>query len=104
MQFTNSSQFIYGSTTGLAYVTGSRYQGLANNAMTDEQRATLVPGSEEYTMRVKGSKIQLINWLDYILLLWLLKTCMALFYSRLTSVSCLFLLLFSKKPPLLIQM
>lgn len=35
----------------LAYFVGSRYSGLANGGMTDEQRATLQPGSTEYSWR-----------------------------------------------------
>lgn len=35
----------------LAYTVGARFYGLANNAMTDEQRAALSPGSEEYKWR-----------------------------------------------------
>lgn len=60
--------------------------GLANNSMTDEQRKQLSPDSEEYRLRVGGSKVQVAGWSLYTLLLWLLKTCMAIFYSRLTWV------------------
>ena len=66
---------------------GAWFMGLANNAMTDEQRTTLSPDSEEYRLRVGGSKVQVAGWSLYTLLLWLLKTCMAVFYSRLTYVS-----------------
>jgi hypothetical protein len=52
--------------------------------MTDEQRVSLSADSEEYRLRVGGSKIQVAGWSLYTLLLWLLKTCMAIFYSRLT--------------------
>lgn len=38
-------------------------------------------------MRRGGSKTQLIGWSLYTLLLWLLKLCMCIFYSRLTLVS-----------------
>lgn len=63
---------------------GAWFMGLANNAMTDKQRASLSPNSVEYGLRVGGSKIQVVGWSLYTLLLWLLKTCMAIFYSRLT--------------------
>ncbi|KAJ9314340.1 hypothetical protein DTO271D3_5317 [Paecilomyces variotii] len=36
-------------------------------------------------MRVGGSKIQVTGWSLYTTLLWTLKSCMAVFYSRLTS-------------------
>ncbi|CEJ59801.1 hypothetical protein PMG11_08405 [Penicillium brasilianum] len=76
---------VYGLETGAAYIVGAWFQGLANNSMTDEQRKELSPDSKEYSLRVGGSKIQVIGWSLYTLLLWLLKTCMAIFYSRLTS-------------------
>jgi hypothetical protein len=63
--------------------------GLANNAMTDAQRLELSqrPDSEEYRLRVGGSKTQVLGWSLYTTLLWLLKACMAVFYSRLTCVT-----------------
>ena len=65
---------------------GALYFGLANNSMTPEQRRTLSPNSAEYGLRVGGSKLQLIGWSLYTLLLWLLKLCMNIFYTRLTYV------------------
>ncbi|KAJ5787858.1 hypothetical protein N7457_002848 [Penicillium paradoxum] len=76
---------VYGLETGAAYMVGAWFMGLANNAMTDEQRINLSPHSEEYRLRVGGSKIQVAGWSLYTLLLWVLKTCMAIFYSRLTA-------------------
>lgn len=52
--------------------------------MTDAERAALSPTSEEYHLRVGGSKTQVLGWSLYTTLLWLLKSCMAVFYSRLT--------------------
>lgn len=75
---------VYGLETGAAFIVGAWFHGLANNAMTPEQRVSLSPDSEEYYMRVGGSKVQVAGWSLYTLLLWLLKTCMAIFYSRLT--------------------
>ena len=77
-------QVIYGLETGAAYSVGAIYHGLANNSMTDEQRQTLSPESAEYQLRVGGSKLQLMGWSSYTLLLWLLKLCMNIFYTRLT--------------------
>jgi hypothetical protein len=79
-------QVVYGLETGAAYIVGAWFKGLANNAMTDEQRFTLSPDSEEHRLRIGGSKVQVVGWSLYTLLLWLLKTCMAIFYSRLTCV------------------
>ncbi|RPB21961.1 hypothetical protein L211DRAFT_789466 [Terfezia boudieri ATCC MYA-4762] len=76
---------IYGLETGAGYSVGALFRGMANNGMTDEQRATLVPGSQEWNWRVGGSKIQLIGWSLWSTALWLLKICMAVFYSRLTD-------------------
>ncbi|KAL4875428.1 hypothetical protein BJY04DRAFT_232695 [Aspergillus karnatakaensis] len=76
---------VYGLETGAAYCVGAWWRGLANNAMTDAQRAGLDPSSEEYSLRVGGSKTQVLGWSLYTTLLWLLKACMAVFYSRLTA-------------------
>ncbi|KAI9367148.1 hypothetical protein BJX61DRAFT_529850 [Aspergillus egyptiacus] len=76
---------VYGLETGAAYIVGAWWMGLANNAMTDEQRAALDPSSEEYRLRVGGSKTQIVGWSLYTTLLWMLKACMAVFYSRLTA-------------------
>lgn len=62
-----------------------RFFGLANNGMTDEQRAALRPTDPEWDLRVGGSKTQMVGWSLYTLLLWSLKLCMAIFYSRLTE-------------------
>ena len=75
---------VYGLETAAAYMVGAWFHGFANNAMTDEERTTLSAESEEYRLRVGGSKVQVAGWSLYTLLLWLLKTCMAIFYSRLT--------------------
>ena len=75
---------LYGLETGLAYLVGARFNGLANNGIPPEDRESLDPESEEYSLRVGGSKIQLIGWNVYTLLLWTLKMCMCIFYSRLT--------------------
>ncbi|KAJ5699138.1 hypothetical protein N7462_001143 [Penicillium macrosclerotiorum] len=76
---------VYGLETGAAYMVGAWFKGLANNSMTDQERKALSPSSEEYRLRVGGSKVQVTGWSLYTLLLWLLKTCMAIFYSRLTA-------------------
>ncbi|KAK4148604.1 hypothetical protein C8A00DRAFT_38820 [Chaetomidium leptoderma] len=60
-------------------------KGLANNGMTDEQRAALDPGSEEYRTRVLGSKIHVGGLLLYTAQLWLLKACWTIYYDRLTA-------------------
>ncbi|KAI9879363.1 MAG: hypothetical protein M1830_008751 [Pleopsidium flavum] len=76
---------VYSLETAAAYSVGAKFHGLANNSMTDEERTTLVPNSPEWNMRVGGSKIQIIGWSLYTLLLWILKLCMNVFYGRLTE-------------------
>ena len=41
----------YSVETYLAYSVGAFWKGLANNAMTDEERQLLDPSSEEYRLR-----------------------------------------------------
>ncbi|KAF2139766.1 uncharacterized protein K452DRAFT_232126 [Aplosporella prunicola CBS 121167] len=76
---------VYGLETAAAYIVGAWWFGLANNGMTDAERKALDPNSHEYYLRVGGSKTQLVGWSLYTLLLWLLKLCMCIFYSRLTA-------------------
>ncbi|KAL1966218.1 hypothetical protein VTN77DRAFT_4770 [Rasamsonia byssochlamydoides] len=76
---------LYTAETVAAYIVGAYWQGLANNNITDEQRASLDPHSEEWRLRVNGSKTQLLGWLVYTVLLWTLKSCWTIYYSRLTE-------------------
>ncbi|KAF4458170.1 hypothetical protein F53441_21 [Fusarium austroafricanum] len=76
---------IHAIETGLAYSVGNIAQGLANNSMTDGQRASLLPDDHEYRLRMIGSKIQLALWATYSSLLWILKAAMCTFYYRLTK-------------------
>ncbi|KAL1968059.1 hypothetical protein VTN77DRAFT_2189 [Rasamsonia byssochlamydoides] len=76
---------VFTGETVAAYLIGAKFHSLTNSIMTPEQRATLSPDSEEYYDRVWGSKIQVIGWSLYACILWLLKFCVAIFYSRLTT-------------------
>ncbi|KAH6632195.1 hypothetical protein F5144DRAFT_244773 [Chaetomium tenue] len=76
---------VYSVETYLAYSVGAFWKGLANNAMTDEQRRLLDPNSEEYHWRVNGSKTQVAGWSTYTLLLWVIKAAMCNLYLRLTD-------------------
>ncbi|KAL4901492.1 hypothetical protein BDW74DRAFT_83853 [Aspergillus multicolor] len=69
----------------LAYLVGSKYDGLTNSYMTDAARAALDPTSKEYYNRQMGSKIQIAGWSLYTMVLWLIKGSLAVFYSRLTT-------------------
>ncbi|KAK4150035.1 hypothetical protein C8A00DRAFT_37367 [Chaetomidium leptoderma] len=75
----------YSIETYLAYSVGAFWKGLANNAMTDEERRLLDPNGEEYQLRVNGSKTQVAGWSTYTFLLWVIKAAMCTFFLRLTD-------------------
>ncbi|KAK2051988.1 hypothetical protein LY76DRAFT_527541 [Colletotrichum caudatum] len=76
----------YSAETALAYSVGAYWRGLANNGMTDEERMNLDPSSEEFMLRVNGSKTQVAGWITYsCLVLWPAKAAMCTFYLRLTQ-------------------
>ncbi|KAJ4163593.1 hypothetical protein LMH87_005313 [Akanthomyces muscarius] len=75
----------YVAETTLAFSVGHVAHGLANGGMTDEARAALSPNDPEYKLRVIGSQIQIAGWTTYGTMLWLYKTCMLIYYMRLTS-------------------
>lgn len=83
-----SLQVLYAGHTVAAYYVGIFGNGLTNAAMTLEEREALshFPDSKEYKDRVGGSKAQILVWVVYTTLLWVSKTCMLFFYSRLTYV------------------
>ncbi|ODA79349.1 hypothetical protein RJ55_04942 [Drechmeria coniospora] len=78
-------QSLYLSLAILAYSIGQVAHGLANNGMTDEQRAALSPDDPEYRLRVIGSKIQVAGWTNYSALIWCYKASMLCFFIRLTE-------------------
>ncbi|KAI2473632.1 hypothetical protein F4781DRAFT_139490 [Annulohypoxylon bovei var. microspora] len=75
----------YSAQTALAQNVSAVAQGLANNGMTDVQRATLSLSDPEYQMRVIGSKIQMAGWATYAALMCFLKLSVLSFYIRLTQ-------------------
>jgi hypothetical protein len=77
------AKLLYSIETAAAYIVGARFHGLANNGMTDAERASLDPQSAEYAMRIHGSRTQMVGWNIYTLLLWTLKFCLLGFYRRL---------------------
>lgn len=76
---------IYTAESVAAYFVVAYWKGFANNGMTDEQRATLDPDSEEWQLRVNGSKTHVIGLILYATLIWLLKGCWTIYYARLTE-------------------
>ncbi|RYP41264.1 hypothetical protein DL767_001118 [Monosporascus sp. MG133] len=78
---------VYTAESVMAHLVVAYWKGLANNAMTDEQRRLLDPASEEWQLRVNGSKTHVVGLLLYTTLLWLLKACWLVYYARLTGKS-----------------
>ncbi|KAK4230343.1 hypothetical protein QBC38DRAFT_469286 [Podospora fimiseda] len=76
---------LYSLQTTLGYEIGNLAHGMANNGMTDAQRAALSPLDPEWDMRVIGSKIQVAGWTSYSTLMAVLKFAMLFFYLRLTN-------------------
>ncbi|KAJ5707490.1 hypothetical protein N7488_007291 [Penicillium malachiteum] len=73
----------YTAQTALAYSVGNAAGGMANNSMTDAERAALSSSSTEFHKRVLGSKIQIAGWSTYVALINFLKLSMLAFYLRL---------------------
>ncbi|KAJ3479154.1 hypothetical protein NLG97_g8389 [Lecanicillium saksenae] len=73
----------YTAQTSLGYNIGHAADGMANNGMTEAQRANLDTSSDEYMKRVIGSKIQVAGWSTYICLMTALKLSMLFFLTRL---------------------
>jgi hypothetical protein len=84
-------QVWYVILTAEVYVIGVTAVGIANDSMSNEYRARLAndgPGSEEFGLRVLGSKVQLAAWISYSLVLWLLKGSLLCFFVVRLTVSC----------------
>ncbi|EFX00407.1 hypothetical protein CMQ_7409 [Grosmannia clavigera kw1407] len=75
----------YSAQYTLAFFAVNHAGGMANNSMTDPQRAALDVNSTEYKHRILGSKIQVAGWTMYICLIFLLRMSMLVFYTRLTE-------------------
>ncbi|TGJ85436.1 hypothetical protein E0Z10_g3300 [Xylaria hypoxylon] len=75
----------YSAQTALAYSVGYVAHGLANNGMTDAERAALFIDDPDYQRRVVGSKIQMAGWSLYSSLMCFLKLSALVFYIRLTE-------------------
>ncbi|KAF2966266.1 hypothetical protein GQX73_g7302 [Xylaria multiplex] len=79
------AMLFYSIQTALGYSVGHAAQGLANNGMTDAERAALSVDDPEYQMRIVGSKIQIAIWSIYAWLMCFLKLSVLVFYIRLTE-------------------
>ncbi|OTB07666.1 hypothetical protein M426DRAFT_268103 [Hypoxylon sp. CI-4A] len=76
---------VYTGESIMAYLVVARWKGLANNAMADDYRVKLDRNSNEWHLRVNGSKTHVVGLLLYMTLLWLLKACWLVYYARLTA-------------------
>lgn len=76
---------LYTTQSTLAWFAVNYGQGMANNSMTDAERAALDPDSVEFALRVFGSKIQVVGWTTYCCLICTLKMAVLVFYVRLTE-------------------
>ncbi|RTE69241.1 hypothetical protein BHE90_016378 [Fusarium euwallaceae] len=73
---------LFTAGTAAAYFVEIHWHGLANDAMTKEQRAALDADSDEYHQRVRGSQTHILGWLAYAALHWCLKLCWLFFFKR----------------------
>lgn len=58
---------------------------MGTNNFTPEQRKTLVPGSDVWNQAVNGSKTHIFGWFVYTALMWTLKSCWTIYYSRMRN-------------------
>ncbi|ATY66095.1 triacylglycerol lipase [Cordyceps militaris] len=73
----------YTAQSALGHEVGHAANGSANNGMSETQRESLDPNSDEYMKRVLGSKIQVAGWSTYVCLMTSLKISMLFFLTRL---------------------
>ncbi|KAK0617767.1 hypothetical protein B0T14DRAFT_275160 [Immersiella caudata] len=73
----------YVAGAGLAYAALRYWKGLANSGMTEAQRQLLDPNSDEYILRVNGSKTHVAGLQSYCFVLWTVKASVCSFYLRL---------------------
>ncbi|KXJ93553.1 hypothetical protein Micbo1qcDRAFT_183229 [Microdochium bolleyi] len=74
---------LYIAETYIAWSVEGVWAGKANNGLTTDQREEIVEGSEEYLLRVGGSKTQVAVQCFFVALLWTLKCAVCSFYWRL---------------------
>ncbi|KAF1914655.1 hypothetical protein BDU57DRAFT_478958 [Ampelomyces quisqualis] len=76
---------LYAVETAAAHVIVAVWLGMGNNNFTPEQRAALEPGSQTWQYAVYGSKGHIVGWFMYTGLIWTLKACWTIYYSRMTD-------------------
>ncbi|KAF2852522.1 hypothetical protein T440DRAFT_526005 [Plenodomus tracheiphilus IPT5] len=75
----------YTLETAAAHIIVTLFAGMGTNNFTQDQRAKLVPGSELWNYAVNGSKTHIFGWCMYTALVWTLKSCWTIYYSRMTN-------------------
>ncbi|KAI8932357.1 hypothetical protein NX059_010549 [Plenodomus lindquistii] len=75
----------YALETAAAHVIVALFQGMGNNNFTPSQRAKLSPESDAWKYAEHGSKTHIFGWFMYTALMWTLKSCWTVYYSRITS-------------------
>ncbi|KAM3069507.1 hypothetical protein ACMFMG_005615 [Clarireedia jacksonii] len=63
------------------------WKNYSNAGMTDAERAALDPDSKEWQYRVNGSITHIVQWFAYVNLMWALKGCWLVYFTRLTSLN-----------------
>ncbi|KAI1101358.1 hypothetical protein F4804DRAFT_335339 [Jackrogersella minutella] len=77
--------FSYSALIASTYIALSKCRGLANNDMLEDERKSLDIQSEEYSLRVLGTKLEMVSRILYTVVLWLTKAAMLAFCQRLTE-------------------
>lgn len=71
----------------MGWFVASKLGGLTNANLSDERRATLSDTNPaEYTTRQLASKVLIAVWSLSAFIIWALKVCLAVSYSRITYV------------------
>ncbi|KAF1837104.1 hypothetical protein BDW02DRAFT_577369 [Decorospora gaudefroyi] len=76
---------LYACETTAAHLIVAAWHNGGNNSFTPDIRAKLDPNSEKWRHAVNGSKAHVFGWFMYTSLVWTLKCCWTIYYSRMTN-------------------
>ncbi|KAF2026773.1 hypothetical protein EK21DRAFT_115504 [Setomelanomma holmii] len=79
------TQTFYTIETIAAHMIVAVWLGMGNNNFTQEQRAALEPKSQLWRFAVYGSKTHIVGWFMYTGMMWTLKSCWTIYYSRMAD-------------------
>ncbi|KAF2828006.1 hypothetical protein CC86DRAFT_465801 [Ophiobolus disseminans] len=68
-----------------AHLIVAAWKGMGNNNFSSEQRKASAPGDVNWQHAVRGSKGHVVGWFMYTGLIWTLKGCWTIYYSRMTN-------------------